>query len=39
MIREEIDKKDSELLAANNALADQGARIKALEDTIKKLSK
>lgn len=39
MIREEIEKKDLELQAANNALSDQGARIKALEDTIKKLSK
>lgn len=35
-IRAEIDKKDQELAAANKALQDQGARIKALEDLISK---
>lgn len=35
-IRAEMDKKQQELDAANNALADQGKRIKALEDLISK---
>lgn len=36
-IRAEIDKKDAELAAANNALAEQGKRIAALEDLAKKI--
>lgn len=35
-IRAEIEKKDEELAAANNALADQGRRIAALEALIAK---
>ncbi len=35
-IRAEIEKKDQELSAANNALAEQGKRIKALEDLLAK---
>lgn len=35
-IRAEIEKKDAELAAANNALNDQAKRIKALEDALLK---
>lgn len=38
IIRAEIDKKDQELAASAQALAEQGARIKALEETIQRLA-
>jgi hypothetical protein len=39
LIRAEIDKKDEELAAANNALSEQGKRIAALEQIIQKAAK
>lgn len=38
-MRAEMDKKDQDLAAANNAITEQGARIKALEAAIAKMAK